>query len=161
GAGPSRRGIELREVTSGALLRTLQAPAPPVRLAWHPHGVLLAAACQSGHLVLWDTTTGRRHASFLGHRLAVVRVTFAPDGNTLWSSAWDGTSRLWDPWTERELLRLPGEVFPCSRDGRRLATRAGSRVTVWELAPGRECRTLPWSRTAATRNAGYGDVSPD
>ncbi len=157
----SRRGIDLREVTSGALLRTLQPPAPTWCLAWHPDGALVAAGCQNGHLALWDTTTGRPQAVFQGHQSLVDFVAFTPDGNTLLSHSWDGTSRLWDAWTGRELLRLPCYVFPCSRDGRRLATRAGSRFTLWELALGRECCTLPWRRTGDWQGPGGGDVSPD
>src|SRR5262249_17751403 len=73
------------------------------------------------------------------------------------SSSWDGFSRLWDPWTGRELLRFRGGALHTSRDGRRLASAAGRTLAMWELNPGRDYLTLP------SRNDPHGDwsVSPD
>src|SRR5206468_899163 len=70
------------------------------------------------------------------------------------------SSRLWDPWTGRELLRFAGGVCGVSRDGRRLASRAGPTVTVWDVAPGSEYLPVP-PRPATGGRVDCWGVSPD
>jgi WD40 repeat protein len=62
------------------------------------------------------------------------------------STAWDDTTRLWDPERGRPLLRdVPGNFLALSADGSRVALRRSNRLEVWELASGREFRPLTHS----------------
>ncbi|MCI0704413.1 MAG: serine/threonine-protein kinase, partial [Planctomycetia bacterium] len=146
--------IQVREVSTGNILRKLPARSSVWQFAWHPDGVLLAAGCADSHLYLWDMVTGQEHAVLRGHQAGVVRVAFSPDGETLLSSAWDGSSRLWDSWTGRELVRFPGEARHFSRDGRRLAGVVGTKLAVWDVAMSREYRSLPKSQPTAKEGIG-------
>jgi WD40 repeat protein/serine/threonine protein kinase len=148
--------VEVWDIATGKPLYRMPAPQAEF-LAWHPDGDLLAAGCADRKVHLWDGTTGRPHAALGGHQNGGVLVAFAAGGDLAVSTAWDGTSRLWDPWAGRELLRFMGDARSVSRDGRRLASRAGRTLAVWEVNPGREYLTLP-ARPGRLANWG---ISPD
>src|SRR5262249_14604138 len=99
--------VQVRDLATGDVLQKLPTPALGGSVAWHPDGLLLAVACQDMNVYVWDTATAQPHAVLRGHQSGGIGVAFAPGGDVLLSYAWDGTSRLWDPWTGRELLRLP------------------------------------------------------
>jgi WD40 repeat protein len=105
-----------------------------------PDGRLLARNGQSKVVSVWETTTGKRRCSLVGHEEAIFRVAFAPDGRTLASASADETIRLWDLATGKELRRLTGHrgiinslVF--SADGTTLIS-AGNDTTIlfWDVA---------------------------
>jgi WD40 repeat protein len=96
-----------------------------------------------------------------GHQACVVFVTFAPGGDLLVTSGYDGTTRLWDVWTERELIRLPGMAHQLSQDGLRLASQTGYDLHVWELAVADEYQSLPGSEKSKTQGLHGTDISPD
>jgi WD40 repeat protein len=114
-------------------------------MAWSPDSTFLATGCGDGQVYLWDSATGQQHAVLQGHTADVAKVQFAPLGDLLLSSGWDSTCRLWDPWTGREVVPFGGDANRFSRDGRRLVSRAGSKVTIWEVASSPEYRALPWT----------------
>jgi serine/threonine protein kinase/WD40 repeat protein len=153
--------IQIRDMASGDLLQKWSAPAGVFHIAWHPDGVLLAAGCRDHCAYLWDPATGLQHGVMHGHQNSVVSLAFAPTGNTVVSEAWDGTSRFWDLATGRELLRLAGSLSHFSRDGQRLISRTGSKLTVLDVGLGWECRTLPRSRHAPGEVVCHGGFSPD
>ncbi len=73
-----------------------------------------------------------------GHEGTVAAVVFLPDGRTLASGSHDGTVRLWDIETKREVHRFPERVachsLAISPDGRLLAAgRGDGAIIVWEL----------------------------
>jgi serine/threonine protein kinase/WD40 repeat protein/Tfp pilus assembly protein PilF len=153
------RQVQVRDLATGNFLRALPHPDAVTRVAWHPDGNRLATACSDSHVYLWDLTTGRQAAVLQGHQGSAIGVTFAPAGDLLVSRSWDGTGRLWDPWTGRHLVSFGGEAIALSRDGRWLASRNGARLGVWEVASGREYRTLPNPAGAAAHSDG--GISPD
>ena len=62
-----------------------------------------------------------------GHRARVVRTVFHPSGNYVVSASFDGTWRLWDVESSKELLMQEGhakEVFTvaCQGDGSLVAS---------------------------------------
>jgi WD40 repeat protein len=82
-----------------------------------------------------------------GHSGDVTSVSYSPDGRHLLTVSWDGTAKVWDPDTGKEVLifkTLRGTEEPMtagafSSDGRRLATGTqGGMVKVWDAATGKE-----------------------
>jgi RNA polymerase sigma factor (sigma-70 family) len=94
----------------------------------------------------------------LRHGQAVNVVAFLPDGKHLLSGGQDGTARLWDLATGREVrrfskpraaapgppaFRFGGFAVALSPDGRALATCDGlEEVTLWDVATGKETRAI-------------------
>src|SRR5205807_3434881 len=66
-------------------------------------------------------------------------------GDRLASRCWDGTVRLWDPWSGKQLFSTEAGTIsmPCfSPDDRLLAAeQRESKLAFWQIAAGREYRT--------------------
>ena len=75
-----------------------------------------------------------------GHTLAATSVAWSPDGLRLATAGGEGTVKIWEALTGRELLTLRDHVtrvtsVAWSPDGRRLATAGEGTVKIWD-APG-------------------------
>jgi hypothetical protein len=68
-----------------------------------------------------------------GHRGAVYGIAFSPDGTRLATASWDGTAKVWEVASGRELRTLSGhtaavEGIAFSPDGTRLATASADKT---------------------------------
>ena len=79
-------------------------------------------------------------ATLKGHTSSVYSVAFAPDGKTLATGSRDGTVKLWDITTGKELATLKGHTEDVSSvafaaDGKTLATGSVDQtVRLWFAA---------------------------
>src|SRR5262249_54235613 len=157
------------DASPGELLAALPVgPMSEQVVAWHPDGERLAVAGGSTpqSVQVWDVAAGQRVASLDGHVQNVTFLTFHPNGGLLASSSWDGTVRLWEPGTGREVLQLTTSSLLShprfSSDGRWLG--AGSddgKYRLLEVASGRAYRTLVSKHGAGQGGYYQGDFSPD
>jgi RNA polymerase sigma factor (sigma-70 family) len=165
GAGASARALAWAEEAAGATrpgLRAVTALLLAVGLAAAGAGLLVArgpdappagdapkAAAEAAPATdrfgdpLPDGALARLGTVRLRHDESVHAVEFSPDGKVLASAGHDGTVRLWDPATGKELHRLEGHKGQVSGvafapDGKALATGdADGMVRLWDSATGK------------------------
>jgi hypothetical protein len=100
----------------------------------------------------WGRKLGRLRAPSLPHPGAVHALAFSPDGRRLATGGADGTARIWDVGTGKELLSLPGHrgdvlAVTFSPDGGRLVTGgADGTARIWDAGTGKELLPLPGHR---------------
>jgi WD40 repeat protein len=72
-------------------------------IGFAPDGNMVAAVTKGEAILLLDARTGNTIRSLHGHTLIVNQIAFSQDGKHLASASLDGTGRLWDVATGREL----------------------------------------------------------
>ncbi len=86
-------------------LATIEAPGVITGLAFSPDGRWLAYGHQKT-IRLWDVAGGVEYMALEGHTGMVEGLAFSPDGSFLASVGQDGSLRLWEVATGRELATL-------------------------------------------------------
>jgi WD40 repeat protein len=153
-AATGRQTLTLRRhgVTGGELL-SLELENVVPSMVFSLDGRRLASASEENTVTVWDAATGRELLCVKGH-LGKVRgvpqswqtfspkVALGPSGQRLAIASEDGTVKVWDVATGRELLCLEGHTgailgMTFSPDGQRLATASRDQtVRVWDTTIG-------------------------
>jgi WD40 repeat protein len=140
------KNVQVRDVRTGKVVKSLAMPHSGIHVAWHPAGHTLAASDGDGDaLHLFDLATSRSRT--IGPTGSGSRVVFSHDGNQLAVHDWDGSVRLFEVATGQMLFRIPYtkpiKLLCFHQDGRRLAgfTERG-RLGTWRVGDSREYRTL-------------------
>lgn len=89
--------IRLWNVEDGSLALLIESEGAIQSLAFSPDGALLAsgASYSDNSVRLWQANSGELLRTLTGHTHAVDHLLFAPNGQTLVSSSYDGVLRLW------------------------------------------------------------------
>jgi WD40 repeat protein len=113
-------------------------------LAYSRDGNRLAVACNNRTFYILDVRTGKQLVECRGHERWVTGITFNRDSNWIASSSFDGTVRLWEIDSGKEVRRWnEAEAVAFHPDGRRVATcNTDHTVRLWDAATGREVRTF-------------------
>jgi WD40 repeat protein len=124
-------------------------------LAWSACGRFLAAAFPpQNNVLVWDVTENRRVLTFAGHAAPVTALALHPGGELAASTGQDGTTRLWNFQTGREVLRIPQPLTlgRFSRDGRFLGyLRTEGQGRLLEVEVSAVTRALGRGRTPCVR----------
>jgi WD40 repeat protein len=167
--------LRLWDAGDGRPLRAFPGPEEPAEtFAFSPDGLRFAVG-QSETIRVYDLASGKEVAALRGHSDHISALAYSPDGASLASADGEGTVRLWQPSTGKELSRTAagkGEGWVLrlcfSPDGRLrvvVGTETGARLV--ERRPGGEARRLlefrghvtavAFSRDGATFAAAAGD----
>jgi WD40 repeat protein len=156
--------VQIHDLETGDAPLTWDEPSGPWGIAWHPAGQLVAVWTGDFSIRLWNARTGAEQNVLRGHQTPVVQAGFSPSGDRLWSWSWDRTTRLWDPWGGRELVRVAGTHAHLSRDGQRLVCRRGNQFQLWDLVGGDEYRSISGGESGNNpdeQTNRSGQLSPD
>jgi WD40 repeat protein/tetratricopeptide (TPR) repeat protein/tRNA A-37 threonylcarbamoyl transferase component Bud32 len=159
-AGFRDGAIRVWDTATGQDYLTLRGDSGGGVLAFSPDGRRLASGGTVqvpgkqavGKVTIWDVGTGDRGLTLRGHTKSVQGVAFSPDGQRL-ASTGDGTVKVWEAATGREVLCLRGDLslsggdVTFSPDGSRLASCGQRRnqrgeVKVWDAVTGDVIHTL-------------------
>jgi uncharacterized protein len=152
----SERAVDVRQLSSGRILRTLTNVAITQAVAFSPDGTTLACGSTDESVTLWNYHTGQRRRSMRTHVGWVGLLVFSPDGSIVacaHGAAGIG-SRVVEFWSARtgELLQgleIGGQVsgIAFSPDGATVAIGSGKwpgpvRVELWDAKGWRHRRNL-------------------
>jgi WD40 repeat protein len=150
-------------VTVKELRRLTESPDRGAHLALSPDESLMA--CWSWNTIrVRELPTGKLCVASSGHDGHVRELALAPDGKILATGGYDGTIRLWDVASGKEVERLDGGLtwmergLAYSADGTTLvAAGSGAMIRVWDA----RTRKLRRQFRGAPRDVSCCALSPD
>jgi WD40 repeat protein len=102
-----------------------------------------------GFVVLWDAIRGKEVAMLTGHKEAVLSVAVSPDGKLLATGSQDGSIKLWDLETKKELgVTVEGHrhgvrALAFDSESKTLLSGGDDKVLhLWDVKTGKETAAL-------------------
>jgi WD40 repeat protein len=144
-----RDGLVLWDVDTGETVRSVHVPAGVYSFAHDPTSHRIAVGTGAGTVFFVDDATlAQVGMDLTGHRGRVSSVAFSPDGKRLLSSGQEGSVRLWDLASRRQLVVLDDALSYGGGESQAVFTPDGTGVLLadeeaqyWPdfLSPGGVC----------------------
>lgn len=137
-SGNSNGTIRVRQIETGLPLYSLDNGSPVWSIAIAPDGNSFITGGQD-RAQQWDLLNGWPLQAFTGHTDAIRSLAISPDGQTLATSSWDSTVKLWSLTTGNLQASLTGHEdrvvsVAISADGTHLASGSIDNTTkLWKL----------------------------
>jgi eukaryotic-like serine/threonine-protein kinase len=147
--GDASRGVDLWDVASGKLHRTLATSNTVRTLTFSADGRQLLTLGRAGVTSLHELRTQKPPRILTGHTMEIWGAAFSPDGKMIATTSSDQTLRLTDAASlaVKQILRGHEHEVWCvafSPDGKTLATGSkDQRVMLWSLETRPSTDTLP------------------
>jgi WD40 repeat protein len=138
------RVVQIWDAKTGEMVRKCDSDETLFRLgcaAWSPQGKYVAAAGgyysrQIGLGQLWIAETGKEAGRLEGHTGYIREIRFFPDDLQIATSGFDGTVRIWESATGKQVARFfVGSMvdgLDVSSDGTMIASGGGGgEITLW------------------------------
>jgi serine/threonine protein kinase/WD40 repeat protein len=156
-------GVEVRDLTTGALRARLLHPARVTSPAWHPDGQTLATLCDDRRIRLWDVPGGRQCRAFEVSNTGGGTLAFDQHSGLLLSNDWGGALRVWEPSSGRQLMAFPAGWSPFlynRADGvlPMFKQNGDTKLRLLRLHPPRAYRSLTHPQAGA--DGGFGERAP-
>jgi WD40 repeat protein len=167
--------IDIRDIATRKRALLLEASPVVFCLAYSPDGKRIASGTGmypkqprvETAVKIWDSATGKERLRLDGHMDSIWTVAFSPDGKLLASGSSDGTARLWDAITGKQILTLKSDntldQVAFSPNGKLLAAAGGRMLgrprdaRIWDVQTGKELFVLKGHRESISALA----FSPD
>jgi WD40 repeat protein len=147
-SGDSKGYVEFWDIRSKNRLDIIQSKelSSINSIDFNSDGSILAVSgdgnwVDGSYLQLWDVSTKKVIHFLAGHNDPINSVAFSPDGQTLASGSQDGSVKLWDVKSGKELLTLSEQSDDClpdkvtsvafSSDGQTLVSSSNGIVKIW------------------------------
>jgi WD40 repeat protein len=143
----SRHRVELWDVYTGKRNRNLpRLRYRVIHCEFSPDMRALALITEDATIHVFDMASGRESHTFKLGDLGCPPIVFSPDGKML-ASAYQGSLRMWDATTGKELRQLREELGPVhslffTPDQKTLVVHEFSAVRFWDLTTGQERSTF-------------------
>jgi len=143
GAG---NGVKVWDTETGRELLSLAGGG--WKPAFSSDGKQLASGSKDKTVEIFDSQTGTRVLSLVGHSEVVASVAYSQDGQRLASASYDGTVKIWNAQSGQELLSLSENTYSndpsvkFSLDGKLLTACGGPRTKVWNAETGQLVQTV-------------------
>jgi WD40 repeat protein len=125
--------IKLWDLESGAELKTLPGYSTHIKsgLSYDANGLSFAASMDNHDVVIFDGASAEQRRVLRGHTEAIYDLAYSPNGLRLVSASLDGTVRIWDTTTGREIVQSigfnDGEWISITPDGYYTSSTLGDR----------------------------------
>lgn len=123
-------------------------------------GRFLATACFDHIAYIWDLQNPDKPvATCKGHSSKLLKAEFSPDDRVLMTNAWDDTTRLWNPWSGNQVLRVNRYASGFSEDGNWLGIQeTGTSIGRFRFQQAPACRVMNW-QSGVDRYAGVHGIA--
>jgi len=135
--GGRDKGLTLRRITDGVLIRSFETPSPINQIVCSPVDDLVATAHSDNTIRIWHLLTGQLIRTLNKHVNKVTAIAFSPDGRLLASGGLDSHIQVWRLADKMLLQTLHTHTKRINRvtfspDGKFLASAGeDGRVCMW------------------------------